>query len=386
MKESRRLRWVGPGLIALAVAGSIASVTAGAATRAWVTQACTENPNVGKPEARWREPIDLAEVALQPWYRLDARLDKEGALEGQRLSFGLDGDRSSRFIDLPPESFGAGPFGSTVLIGADDGSVSRLQLLDVARGCATPLAIENAVIRRATVDPTGNTVYEMRVDRFTRADLGIWARPIDGSSPAVPVIEPIAPDERFGPTFATEFAWDEDRRQLVVQSCGELACRTRILGQGTNDLRLVADPGLASMIGLDGTSLISYAACPGLPCAVLAADIETGLQTTLTEASFGAVLSREGGVVRLVHEAPAATGIELRVVSLAGGTPVDLGPVADGLRLQPTPNRTGDATRIPDGLVLLSPDGRLPAAGPRGQVELRQITDGASVQLDEVTR
>jgi hypothetical protein len=386
VKESRWLRWVGPGLIALAVAGSLASVTAGAATRAWVTRSCTEDSNAGKPNARWSEPIDLAEVVLQPWYRLDARLDKEGALEGQRLSFGLDGDGSSRFLDLPPESFAAGPFGSTVLIGADDGSVSQLQLLDVGRGCATLVATENAVIRRATLDPTGNTVYEMRVDRSTRADLGIWARPIDGNSPAVPVIEPIAPDERFGPTFATEFAWDEDRRQLVVQSCGELACRTRILGPGTTDLRLVADPGLASMIGLDGTSLISYAACPGLPCAVLAVDVGSGLQTTLTEASFGAVLSHVAGVARLVHEAPTATGIGLRAMTLPGGTSVDLGPVADGLRLHPTPNRTGDATRIPNGLVLLSPDGRLPAAGPRGQVELRQVTDGASVQLDEVTR
>jgi hypothetical protein len=194
------------------------------------------------------------------------------------------------------------------------------------------------------------------------------------------------PDERFGPTFATEFAWDEDRRQLLVQSCGELACRTRILGPGTDDVRLVAEPNLASMIGLDGSALISYAACPGLPCPVMAVDIQTGLQTTLVETSFGAVLSRAGGVAALVHEAPVATGMGLRAASLADGSSVELGPLADGLRLHPTPNRAGDATRLPDGLVLLSPEGRLPAAGPRGQIELRRATDGAAVQVEEVTR
>ena len=57
----------------------------------------------------------------EPWYRLDPRLDASGALAGQELSIGYSGCPAAT-LGLARESFAAGPFGATVLVGSDDGS------------------------------------------------------------------------------------------------------------------------------------------------------------------------------------------------------------------------------------------------------------------------
>ena len=208
MLESRWLRWVPPGVIALVAVGSVVTTTLGAGQKPWQQRAC--GPEVGSPATATRSaaPADVYALRDEAWFRLDPQLDRQGGLQGQRLAFGINRDRTSRRMDLPAESFAAGPFGAVVLVGTDDGAVSRLEAINVAAGCSWSVATEAAVIRRATIDPAGTTVYEVRVDRTSRADLGIWARPLDGSRPAARVLDPIEPDERFGRTFATEFAWD----------------------------------------------------------------------------------------------------------------------------------------------------------------------------------
>lgn len=385
MKESRWLRWVGPGLVALAAAGAVATTATGAPPRPWEAQACPETQATGIG-AEWSTPTGFAELALQPWYRMDPRLDGSGALEGQRLSVGLDRDRSGRFLDLPPESFAAGPFGRIVLVGSDDGTVSRLQALDVAGDCIRDLAESADVIRRATIDPTGAAIYEMRVDRATRADLGIWRRQLDGSTAPVQVLGPIPADVRFGRTFSTEFAWDVSGVRLAIQSCGEAACRTRVVDFVGGDVRTVDDAALGTMIGLAGSSLVTYQACPGLPCPILAVDVASGARTAIAAAGSGAVLASTPDGPRLVHEVFDGAGFALRAVSLDGAHALDLGAVDDGLRLISPAGLTGAATVVPEGWVLLGPDGRVPANGPRERAQLRQITDGTAVQLQEVVR
>ncbi len=73
-------------------------------------------------------------------------------------------------------------------------------------------------------------------------------------------------------------------------------------------------------------------------------------------------------------------------MALDGSAPADLGRLPDGLRLQANPLIADAATRVPDGWVLVTPDGRLSAAGPSPQTQLRHVPDGASVQLQEVSR
>lgn len=386
MLESRWLRWIGPGVIALGAMGSIASTAAGAGQRPWVPHACDDEAGGRVAAARSAEPIELGDLRLEAWFRLDPQLDRAGALAGQRLALGTDGERSSRIVDLPPESFAAGPFGRIVLVGADDGSISRLEAVDVAGKCSWAVAEESAVIRRATIDPAGETIYEMRVDRATRADLGIWTRPLDGSLPAVRILEPIDPDDRFGRTFATEFAWDASGARLAIQSCGETACRTRVIDPAGGTPRTVAEPDLGTLVGLDGEVLVTYAACPGLPCPIVAVDLETGSREVLAEAGAVAVVTATPDGPRLVHEVIDESGVALRSVSFDGSSVTDLGRLDDGLRLHPPASVAEAATRVPQGWVLLGPDGRLPGGGPDAQTRLRHVQDGTTVQLDEATR
>ena len=203
MESLRWLRLV--PLVAVIAAGALGpgrAVSGAGAGPAWDPPPCTEADAGGPP-------------GTGAWYRLDPVLDRAGTLAAQRLTAGIAG-RPSRHLDLAPESFASGPVGGLVLAGEDDGSVSRLRLLDPAHGCATAVADEPAVIRSAVLDPDGRSIVEHRVDRATRADLGIWRRTIGGS--AVRMLDGLGPDPELGPTFATDLVVAADGR-LVVSSC-----------------------------------------------------------------------------------------------------------------------------------------------------------------------
>lgn len=385
MLESRWIRWLGPGVIGVLALGTLSTTTLGAGPRSWTPPPCTGPTGPGSVAAA-PAPAGLADLDREAWFRMDPVMDETGTLAGQRLSLGLDGARSVRAQSLPAESFVAGPFGGIVLVGSDDGTTSTVRAIDVAQGCAWSLATEADVIRRATIDPGGHTIYEMRVDRSTRADLGVWARSLDGTA-AQRVLDPIGPDEQFGPTFTTEFAWDPSGRALAIQSCGEAACRTRFIApDGAATFGGTAERDLGTMIGLDDGRLVGYLACPGLPCPVVAIDLTTGARTVLADqAGIGVLVSTPSGR-RLVHETFLPSGLALRSVAMDGSAATDLGPLPDGVRLHPTPDRAEAATRVPPGWALLATDGRIGPAGPADHGQLRHVPDGASVQLDEVIR
>jgi hypothetical protein len=149
---------------------------------------------------------------------------------------------------------------------------------------------------------------------------------------------------------------------------------------------VVDDPDLGAMVGLAGDVLVSYGACPGLPCPILATDVSKGSRSVVTDAAAGAALVATADGPRLVHEAFEESGIVLRAVALDGSVAESLGPVPDGLRLQVAPSVAESGTRMPSGWVVLSPDGRIPGVGPNGLTHLRHVPDGTTVQLDEVAR
>ena len=384
--ETRWVRWVGPGVVALAAVASLGSAAAGAGPQSWAPPPC--DPASGGPAARAAAatPAALGDLRLAPWYRLDPVLDRAGALQGQRLALGTDGARGSAFLDLPPESFAAGPFGGLVLVGRDDGKSSRLSAVDVVGACAYALAEETDVIRRATIDRTGTTLYEMRVDRSTRADLGIWSRPVDGTGPAVRILDPIPSDDRFGRTFTTELTWDLAGDRLAVQSCGEAACRVRVYDPRGGPTRTVDDPELGMLVGVDGDQLAVYRACPGLPCPILDVDLRNGDRQVLVDAAAAAAIVATDDGSRLVYESSGDPAVSLRSMALDGSALTDLGPLSDGLRLQAVPPVADAATRVPAGWVLVTPDGRLLPSGPSAQTQLRHVPDGAAVQLEEIAR
>ena len=252
-----------------------------------------------------------------------------------------------------------------VLVGSDDGSASRLQAFDVAERCTWTLATERDVIRRATVDPAGATIYETRVDRTSRADLGVWQRPLDGG-PARRILDPLPADARFGRTFSTEFTWAADGERLAVQSCGEVACRTRIIARDGSLAGDLEAPDLGVLVGFDGDRAVTYGACRGWPCPIVSVDVRTGARLTLDASGGPAVVAPTSEGARLVLETQRATGRTLRSLSLDGAAASDLGPIPDGLGLGLGPRRSAAATRLPDGWVLLDsrPRVRRRAGGP----------------------
>jgi len=386
MVESRWLRWFGPGLVALGAVGLVASTTIGAGTRAWAPLPCSGTPADRSAAARDTSPVVPADLAPVPWFRLDPVAGDDGSLRGQRLVLGRVADPIARSLELTAESFAAGPFGRIVLVGSDDGSTSRLTAIDVAQGCSWVLDSERDIVRRATIDPSGTLVYEMRVDRATRADLGIWRRHVDAGEPAVRVLGPIGSDARFGRTFSTEFTWDMAGRRLAVQSCGEVACRTRVIAPDSASTELLDAPDLGLLVGLDGDRVVTYASCRGLPCPIVSTDIRTGQRRLLAGSAGFATLVRTPGGTRLVHETRSTPASPLRSVDLDGRTSVDLAPIPTDDRLATNPFTGGSAIRLPAGWVVLAPEGRLPIDLTDHRSQLRHIPDGATVPLDEAIR
>jgi hypothetical protein len=366
-------------MVAIGASAALVASTLAARDHPWAPQACAGTGAVRVEQARTAAPPDLAAIAGEPWFRADPRLDGDGALDGQRLTVGRRGRGAPATIVLPPESFAAGPFGDLILVGEDDGVASRLSTFDAGAGCSSPVDTTADVIRRATVSPDGSTLYEARVARYDRTDLGIWSRPLAGSVPARPVMAPPAEDARFGRTWSTELMWSVEGDRLVVQSCGEVACRTRLFDASDGSIDMVDDPSVGGVVGVAGGRVIAHAACRGFPCPLVATHVASGARQVLAEASGPAIVVSEPGAVRIVHETGDTDGRRLRTIASDGSGAADLGPIPAGLGLG-----SGSGLRLPPGWVLLAPDGRLPITAVDPRLTLRRIADGRSVLLDEV--
>jgi hypothetical protein len=387
MRESRWVRWIAPGVFAAWTVSTMSSATAGAALGppGWVPAACPG------PAARLMETIRVAttptpsEARGGPWYRIDPEIGPDGSLDGQQLSLGVVGESVVRTIFLPSESFAAGPFGRVILVGADDGRISRLQAVDVTRGCSWSIAESTDVIRRATIDPSRTSILEMRVARRGRADLGVWRRVVGGVEEAQRILLPPVPDERFGRTFATEFMWDATGTRVAVESCGEIACRTRLL-HPDGGVASMEDPTLGPLVGVDGETVVSYGACRGLPCPIIATDARSGIQNVVVADGGPAVIVTTSAGPRLVDEVISGSDRRLRVTDLANGVASDLGAIPSGDALVATPDRASSGTRIPPGWIVLAPDGRVPAHAAAHGALLRHVPDGLTVPFDEAIR
>lgn len=331
-------RSVVAAVIALVALGVTAQGSMAADAGPWVPPPC--------PSARNAPPGGDAPVGT--WYQLDPILDRTGTLAGQRLTVGSPAG-PSRSLRLPPESFASGPRGGFVLVGSDDGRGSRVSLLDPVLGCESQVAAGPDVVRSALLTPDESSIYEHRVDRTTRADLGVWRRPVNGGG-AVRVLRPLSADARFGPTFVTDMRLAGDGR-VIVASCGMRACRTRVLDPATG--RVARVDGTGPALGVSETALISLAPCAGFPCAIVATDLAGGRSTVLVDRANRAGLAGDQGGL-LLHEDAAGTlrGVDLSsgdhfFISGGGLAPLDLGSLATG------------GVEAREGLVALEPGGRV---------------------------
>ncbi|HET7727730.1 MAG TPA: hypothetical protein VFK54_10435 [Candidatus Limnocylindrales bacterium] len=284
------------------------------------------------------------------WFRLEPVLDAEGWLVAQEIQLGVMGGATHVAL-LDAESFASGPRGGRIVIGTDDGKRSRVHVVDAAAGCAVEAGTRRDVVRSAILSADGTRLIEHRVDRRSRADLGVWEVSLAGGH-EVRLLAGLPADEAHGPTFSTVLV-DGSEGELAAVSCGEAACRARVL-DGSGGVRLT--PGIGDPIGLARGALVVYAPCPSLPCGIERIDAN-GTRTELMAGAGHAVLAG-GDDPSLVVEQPEDPGGHLTVVALdSGAVRAIAGP--PGLRLQPAAHRAFAAAETPAASVLLARDGRV---------------------------
>ena len=370
-------RWIlrlAPPIAALAAVGALTTPSSGATDRTREWPPCGAELDRMAAAAQARPPLDPLDAADETRYRLEPRLAPDGALAGHRLQIDVGGRRLAA-IDLPAESAAAGPFGTLVVVAEDDGFRSSVRAVDADAGCTLQLGQSDDVVRRATLAPTGDATYEFRVERGTRRDLGVWRRPLGGGEERR-ILPPLPDDPAFGVTWTTTLGWSADAASLVVQSCGALQCRSRVVEMGSAGVASVAGPGQGELIGLAEDVLVTQAACTGLPCAVIGTDIRTGRSRTIAEAAGLAQLVDTVAGPRVVSE--SGPGV-LAIHDLDGTLERHVALPDPALRPVGTADRAGGGMRVPPGFVLLSPDGR-----PTSDAILTRLADGASVRLSAV--
>jgi hypothetical protein len=303
-----------------------------------------------------RAPDDPGRAA---WFSLRSRIDRDGSLAGYVLRLAVAGRDAVAGLEMPAEAFAAGPFGDAVLVGADDGSTSRVRLVG-PNGCARVVASAAEILRRATIDPAGGRLITFRLDRTARTDLGIWSAPIDDTSEAELLLPPLesSPEllERFGPTFATDLLWSLDGSRLVVQSCGESQCRFRIVEPASGRTWTLDPDGLGPALALVGDRLVAFGACAGRPCQIVEVDLASGAQRELAVASGSAtVIPTRSGALLVAERVDG-----LAIVDLASGRQrsIVLPALLPGIALAVAGELGGVA--LPPGWIALAPDGRLP--------------------------
>jgi hypothetical protein len=215
------------------------------------------------------------------------RLDARGQFVGRGLTISAAGRQTA--VSLPPDSSISQPVGDALLYTTATGGASEIHLVDAASGCDAVIVRPSGVVRSAILDATQSAVYAHSVTFPARADAGVARYALDGSSTRQ-VVGPLPDDARFGATFGTQLGWSSDGRKLFVQSCGAVACRTRLLDVASGAVSMFDGPDQGQIIGVTAQHVIAFAACSGLPCAVQSIDIVSGAVTQLANEAWSADL------------------------------------------------------------------------------------------------
>jgi hypothetical protein len=302
MSRARRRDQFGPPLallgIALLLTAAIPVVGIAAGRQSPLPVACPEAMDL--IAARDRQ---VSAGRTKP--RLSAVLSQTGELTGQTLS--LDTVVGAVTIEMPAEAFVGKAQGDLLVYTTHAAALgSAVHLVDLATGCDTVAATPAHIVRSAVLDPSASALYVHSVSKAGRRDNGV-ARLDLASGISTTVVPPLAPNEEFGPTFGTQLAWSVDGAGLAVQSCGFVACRTRVLDVATGAITTFDKRGQGALIVLSKRHLVTYGECLGLPCPALSFDLATGAEETLAEAAFAVVAG------------PASDGRATLSIETAGG-------------------------------------------------------------------
>lgn len=289
------------------------------------------------------------------WWDQQPTTDAHGSLTGWTVTVGAPKARSMT-IALPPGSFVAGPNLGRIVATAEDGTRSTVRVVDTAAHCSRSLTIEGSIARRAVLAPDGRTALVHLLERGTRADLGIWRVPLDGSRPSRLFAAPTrAALQSAGikRVWSTDLRLSADDARLAVQSCDPDHCLTRVFELATGAMATIHGEH-GSMVGILGRTLITRAACPGLPCDILAWDLRTGRSKVIATATSGAAVTPDGRAVVIRRAADGA--VSAAVVDVSTGRRQDLGDLERGVFLQDSTATTGIETPS-DAIGLIRPGG-----------------------------
>jgi hypothetical protein len=326
MSRRRWSLWLGPPVVVLAVGLILGrfqpGAEAGGRSTAPPAGACAASPVSTDPAGKVTK-----DTAAGSWWRIADRLDESGSMVGRQLAIGRGG-ATALTLDLAVESAASGPVGGVVVVASEDGRRSTIRLVSALAGCSWLVHQSADVVRGAILDPNDGSVLAHLVERATRNDLGTWRFGAPGALIKPTLVAPPLAAHPIGTIWATELRLDEAARSLAVQSCGEKSCLTRIF-----DLSVAGGPGRklegdqGGLVGFTGSRLVTWSACPNLPCPVVAWDIATGAQQVLVDAAQAATVSADGRWLVATLDAGAgrtlrydiATGARWLVRGVAGG-------------------------------------------------------------------
>ena len=241
-------------------------------------------------------PVVGPGAAARPgtFFKIQPHLDAAGTLVGRRLYVGRSG-QSTGSTELPAESSVSGPIDGLIAVAADDGSHSTVELVSAADSCAGAIFSSSSVVRRVIANPVDGSVLLHLLARGTRADLGVWLLARGGTEPVL-ILDALPPALGFGTVWATDLHLDATGRFLAVQSCQDRECLTRIVDLAAPARGPVVLRGARQgpMLGFAGDRLVTWAACDGFPCSVLAWDAASAGPTELIANATAAGLTNDG--------------------------------------------------------------------------------------------
>jgi hypothetical protein len=247
-------------------------------------------------ECNAKSPFAAARAAIGPLNtrgsaaRAQSQLGKRGELTGRLLNVPIAAG-AGLSVALPAESWVGPAVGNLVIYTRHTPATgSEVRAVNLIDGCDVRLAAPSEIERSAVLDPSAAALYVHSVMVQTRADAGVVRHDL-ASGTASQVVAPLRPTDDFGPIFGTDLRWSAGGDALAVQSCGFIACLTRVLDIQSGGVSTYATGGQGQLIGLTRRHLVTYASCPGLPCAVLSADLSSGAVTVLADDAFGATVA-----------------------------------------------------------------------------------------------
>ena len=402
----------GPNVAALP-SGVLPSVSLAASPSPWVTHdAATATPEPSPSAAPpTHAPVTPAPPTGEPgfdslgWFRLDST--PAGDTVAWQLRVGLLSGETTFQVDIPPQAalgedlccapFVAGPYGGRIAYTLQRDGGTDIHVVTATDGADTVVASDPGLVAAVALDPTGRTVYYLRIDAVSRT-ASVWRVSSDGGVAPEPVIDETTAQAPRALLAARASRWvrllvSSDGAFVAAVDCAQ-ACSLLVADTRTGAVRRLGPMDFeegTGVIGMTDRALVFVPSCPDATCDAFTIDVQSDARTQLASMFPWPtpVLERgERGPTYLYESGDAGAGrMEVTALDLATGAervvyraePYD--PLMRSMRLTPTHDYS-HGVDLPPGWFLVWP-GVNAAPGPE---ELEpplavRAADGTVVEL-----